>query len=154
MARRRLALTSLPGFDRDVYALPDLRTRRMALDMLVLIRDGKVRGEPLGEHVKTGDLSDCYKLYFDPDGSGKPRFRLVYRYSPDELHGDRARSRCRGAAQWARGLPARRRSARPAPGRGVAGAARAATDRGLGRSCLEPGPAAHAPPGGRSPGGA
>lgn len=85
MARRRLALTSLPGFDRDVYALPDLRTRRMALDMLVLIRDGKVRGEPLGEHVKTGDLSDCYKLYFDPDGSGKPRFRLVYRYSPDEL---------------------------------------------------------------------
>ncbi len=85
MARRPLALTSLPGFDRDVYALPDLRTRKMALDMLVLIRDGKARGEPLGEHVKTGDLSDCYKFYFDPDGSGKPRYRLVYRYSPDEL---------------------------------------------------------------------
>lgn len=58
----------------------------MALDMLVLIRDGKVRGVPLGEHVKTGDLSDCYKFYFDPDGSGKPRFRLVYRYSPDEVN--------------------------------------------------------------------
>lgn len=85
MVHRRLALTSLPGFDRDVYALPDLRTRTMALDMLVLLRDGKVRGEPLGEHVRTGDLSDCYKFYFDPDGSRKPRFRLVYRYSPDEL---------------------------------------------------------------------
>ena len=58
----------------------------MALDMLVLIRDGKVRGVPLGEHVTTGDLSDCYKFYFDPDGSGKPRFRLVYRYSPDEVN--------------------------------------------------------------------
>ena len=85
MARRTLALTSLPGFDRDVYALPDLRTRKMALDMLVLIRDGKVHGEPLGEHVRTGDLSDCYKFYFDPDCSGKPRYRLVYRDSPDEL---------------------------------------------------------------------
>lgn len=86
MARRQLALTSVPGFDRDIYALPDLRTQKMALDMLVLIRDGKVRGVPLGEHVKTGDLSDCYKFYFDPDGSGKPRFRLVYRYSPDEVN--------------------------------------------------------------------
>jgi hypothetical protein len=85
VARRRLALTSLPGFDRDIYALPDLRTRKMALDMLVLIRDGRVRGEPLGEHVKTGDLSDCFKFYFDPDGSGKPRYRLVYRFSPDEV---------------------------------------------------------------------
>jgi len=82
---RQLALTSLPGFDRDVYALPDQRTQKMALDMLVLIRNGKVHGEPLGAHVKTGDLSDCYKFYFDPDGSGKPRFRLVYRYTPDEV---------------------------------------------------------------------
>lgn len=57
----------------------------MALDMLVLIRDGKVRGVALGDHVQTGDLSDCYKLYFDPDGSIKPRFRLVYRYTPNEI---------------------------------------------------------------------
>lgn len=85
MVRRRLALTSLPGFERDVYALPDLRTRKMALDMLALIRDGRVRGEPLGQHVKTGDLSDCYKLYFDPNGARKPRYRLVYRYTPNEV---------------------------------------------------------------------
>ncbi|MDJ1369927.1 hypothetical protein C7K25_00825 [Gulosibacter molinativorax] len=57
----------------------------MALDQLVLIRDGKVSGMPLGDHVDTGDLSDCYKLYFDPDGSQKPRFRLVYRYTPNEI---------------------------------------------------------------------
>ena len=68
MARRKLALTSLPGFERDVYALPDPRTRKMALDMLAFIRDGRVQGEPLGQHVKTGDLSDCYKFYFDPNG--------------------------------------------------------------------------------------
>lgn len=85
MAPRKLALTSLSGFEQDVHALPDLRTKKMALDMLALIREGRVKGEPLGQHVKTGDLSDCYKFYFDPVGVGKPRFRLVYRYTPNEV---------------------------------------------------------------------
>lgn len=85
MAERRLALTSLPGFADDVHALPDLRTRKMALDMLVFVRDGRVRGVLLGQHSQIGDLSDCYKLYFDPDGSQKPRFRLVYRFTPNEI---------------------------------------------------------------------
>jgi mRNA interferase RelE/StbE len=80
-----LALRALPGFQADIDALPDLATRKMALDMLVLVRDGKTHGRPLDDRVSTGDLSDCYKLYFDPDGSGKPRFRLVYRYTPTEV---------------------------------------------------------------------
>ncbi|HCJ47841.1 MAG TPA: hypothetical protein DHW40_00670 [Microbacterium sp.] len=58
----------------------------MALDMLVLVRDGKFTGMKLDSRVGTGDLGDCYKLYFDPDGSGKPRYRLVYRYTPDEIN--------------------------------------------------------------------
>lgn len=57
----------------------------MALDMLVLVRAGKVSGVKLDSRVGNGDLGDCYKLYFDPDGSGKPRYRLVYRYTPDEI---------------------------------------------------------------------
>ena len=81
----KLALRALPGFQDDIDALPDLATRKMALDMLVLVRDGKTRGRPLDDRVSTGDLSDCYKIYFDPDGSGKPRFRLVYRYTPTEI---------------------------------------------------------------------
>lgn len=81
----KFALRALPGFQADIDALPDLTTRKMALDMLVLVRDGKTRGRALDDRVSTGDLSDCYKLYFDPDGSGKPRFRLVYRYTPTEV---------------------------------------------------------------------
>lgn len=81
----KLALRALPGFQGDIDALPDLATRKMALDMLVLVRDGKTRGQTLDARAGTGDLSDCYKLYFDPDGSGKPRFRLVYRYTPTEV---------------------------------------------------------------------
>lgn len=82
-----LRLTALlPGFQEDIDALPDPATRKMALDMLVLVRDGKITGVKLDSRVGTGDLGDCYKLYFDPEGSGKPRYRLVYRYTPDEIH--------------------------------------------------------------------
>lgn len=83
--KRKLKLTSLPGFDSDVYALPNLATQKMVLDMLVLLRDGKISGVALGMHVKTGDLSDCFKIYFDPDGSRKPRYRLVFRYAPNQI---------------------------------------------------------------------
>lgn len=81
-----LRLTALlPGFQHDIDALPDQATKKMALDMLVLVRDGRVAGVKLDSRVATGDLGDCYKLYFDPDGSGKPRYRLVYRYTPNEV---------------------------------------------------------------------
>lgn len=83
----QLRLTALlPGFQNDIDALPDQATKKMALDMLVLIRDGEAAGVRLDSRVGTGDLGDCYKFSFDPDGSGKPRYRLVYRYTPDELH--------------------------------------------------------------------
>jgi mRNA interferase RelE/StbE len=78
-------LQALPGFQRDIDDLPDMRARKMALDMLVFVRDGRVSGVPLGSHATTGDLGDCCKCYFDPDGTGKPRFRLVYRWLPDAL---------------------------------------------------------------------
>lgn len=78
-------LQALPGFQRDIDDLPDIRVRKMALDMLVLVRDGKASGVPLEERAGTADLGDCFKFYFDPDGSGKPRFRLVYRWLPDQL---------------------------------------------------------------------
>jgi hypothetical protein len=82
---KKLKLTSLPGFDTDVYALPNLATQKMALDMLVLLRDRKITGVALGTHFQTGDLSDCFKIYFDPDGSQKPRYRLVFRYEPNQI---------------------------------------------------------------------
>jgi hypothetical protein len=67
------------GFAEDMVALPDDQTRRMALLLANLIRSGKVNGVRLDERVATGDLSDCFKIYFDPQGGIKPRYRLVYR---------------------------------------------------------------------------
>ena len=82
---RKLALTALPGFQEDIDALPDIATRQMAVNMLLHVRNGDAQGIPLDNRVSTGDLGDCYKLYFDPDGSDKPRFRLVYRFTPNEV---------------------------------------------------------------------
>ncbi|WP_375405103.1 hypothetical protein [uncultured Amnibacterium sp.] len=73
------------GFQADMDALPDDSTRRMALLLAQSIRDGKVHGVPLERRASTGDLSDCFKVYFDPRGGTKPRFRLVYRLRSSEL---------------------------------------------------------------------
>ncbi|WP_030147768.1 hypothetical protein [Mycetocola saprophilus] len=81
----RLRMEVLPGFQEDLDALPDLRTRKMTIDLIVAIRDGTVRGVPLDDRVATGDLRDCFKLYFDPIGNVKPRFRLVYRFASDGI---------------------------------------------------------------------
>jgi mRNA interferase RelE/StbE len=81
----RVRLQALPGFQRDIDDLPDTRVRKMALDMLVLVRDGKTTGVRLEFRGTTADLGDCFKLYFDPVGHGRPRFRLVYRWLPDAV---------------------------------------------------------------------
>ncbi|SDY47809.1 hypothetical protein [Herbiconiux ginsengi] len=80
-----LGLTALPGFQDDIDALPNVATRQMAVNMLLHVRNGDVRGIALDDRASTGDLGDCFKLYFDPDGSDKPRFRLVYRFTPNEV---------------------------------------------------------------------
>lgn len=76
---RKLQLTALEGFKGDLLALPNEQTMKMALNLIASVRDGSVSGQRLGTLATTADLSDCYKLYFDPIGNRKPRFRLVYR---------------------------------------------------------------------------
>lgn len=67
------------GFAEDMAALPDDQTRRMALLLANSIRSGKVTGVGLDERVATGNLAGCFKVYCDPQGGIKPRYRLVYR---------------------------------------------------------------------------
>ena len=82
---RDLALTKLPGFEDDLFALPSRQLMEMTLKLLVEVKRGNLEGQPLGVLSATGDLSDCRKIYFDTDGTQKPRFRLVYRYTPNEI---------------------------------------------------------------------
>jgi hypothetical protein len=68
----------LDGFKTDLAELP-LEVQKAAALALVSVRDGERSGRLLDERASVGDLSDCYKLYFDPDPHAKPRYRLVYR---------------------------------------------------------------------------
>lgn len=80
-----LALTKLPGFEGDLFALPSRALMERALTLLVEVSKGTLTGQPLEELVATGDLSDCRKIYFDLDNNDKPRYRLVYRLTPNEI---------------------------------------------------------------------
>ena len=79
-------LAQLPGFADDFYALPTANLQRMVLQLLAGVQNGTKHGAPLQNLPAVGDLSDCRKIYFDTDGNGKPRYRLVYRLTPDEIH--------------------------------------------------------------------
>lgn len=80
-----LQLTKAQGFESDLFALPDRALMERALTLLVEVSKGNLTGQPLEELVATGDLSDCRKIYFDVDNNQKPRYRLVYRLTPNEV---------------------------------------------------------------------
>lgn len=80
-----LALTKAQGFEGDLFALPSRDLMKHALGLLVEVSKGTLTGAPLEELVATGDLSDCRKIYFDLDNNDKPRYRLVYRLTPNEI---------------------------------------------------------------------
>lgn len=73
----------LPGCEKDFAALPTHNLRVIAMQILVDVSLGKRAGQALDEMASTGDLSDCFKVYFDERDDIKPRFRLVYRLLPD-----------------------------------------------------------------------
>ncbi len=79
-------LTALPGFADDIAALPSDALRRQVFGLLVEIQKEVLEGKPLDSRISTGDLGDCFKLYFDTDGSQKPRFRLVYRLVDESVN--------------------------------------------------------------------
>lgn len=44
-----------------------------AFSLMVKLKRTPYLGQPLGDHPEIGDLSDCYKLYFD-----EARHRIIY----------------------------------------------------------------------------
>lgn len=66
----------------DFVRLPTDNLRQIAIQIVVDVSNGERAGEGLGELSSTGDLSDCFKVYFDERDDIKPRFRLVYRLLP------------------------------------------------------------------------
>jgi len=66
------------GFLGDIQSLPsDLQN--VAFFLMDDLARGRIRGKALEAHREIGDLSDCFKLYFDVRKDMNPRYRLVYR---------------------------------------------------------------------------
>ena len=79
-----LSLDATEGFKRIYTSSPNAKAR---IRLVGFDQKGETSGTPLDNLPETGDLSDCYKFYFDPDPSPDqpPRYRLVYRYTPNEI---------------------------------------------------------------------
>ena len=66
------------GFLGDIQSLPsDLQN--VAFYLMDDLARGRIRGKTLAAHPEIGDLSDCFKLYFDIRKDMSPGYRLVYR---------------------------------------------------------------------------
>lgn len=72
----------LPGCIEDINNLPTHELRFAAVSILIDIEHGDIVGRPLEDRRSIGDLSDCYKIYFDTAPHVRPRYRLVYRKNP------------------------------------------------------------------------
>jgi len=74
----------LTGVIDDIRALPTPQLRELALRLCLEIEAGRITGEPLDERSRTGDLSGCFKVYFDHPRGDRPGYRLVYRKNSDD----------------------------------------------------------------------
>ncbi len=67
----------------DFAALPYEALRLEAFRYLTRLKQHPYHGTPLRNHPTMGDLSDCWKIYFDERDDVPPRWRIVYRLTPN-----------------------------------------------------------------------
>lgn len=71
--------------ESDLKKLPTRELAFTATERMKSLAYGNTRGTRLRNHAGIGDLSNCFKLYFDESREISPRFRLVYKYEPNSL---------------------------------------------------------------------
>lgn len=71
--------------ESDLIKLPTRELALIATEKMKALAYGNIRGTRLRNHQGIGDLSNCFKLYFDESRDISPRFRLVYKYEPNSL---------------------------------------------------------------------
>ena len=72
-------------FEADLAALPSPELRREAKWNIRLLELREfIRPKALGKSRKTGDLTGCWAVKFDDPAIGHNRYRLSYRYIPDD----------------------------------------------------------------------
>ena len=59
--------------------MPTQKLKEIALQRISDVVNGRLSGARLEDMSRTGDLTDCFKLYFDETGGPGPAYRVVYR---------------------------------------------------------------------------
>lgn len=77
--------TFRPECVTEIQNLPTENLQRRAIQISLDVARGDLAGAPLENNPSTGDLSDCFKVYFDENDDQKPRYRLVYRHISDTV---------------------------------------------------------------------
>lgn len=77
--QKRVLIHLFDGFLVDVENLGNEILKDVALALVKNLANGTLRGKLLENHPEIGDLSGCFKLYFDLRKDMSPGFRLVYR---------------------------------------------------------------------------
>jgi hypothetical protein len=80
-----LVRTYLPEFRRDLLELEDSNLQRRVLTIWTDVSKGLMAGIPLAHLASVGDLTDCYKIYFDVQEATAPRYQFLYRLLPDRV---------------------------------------------------------------------
>jgi hypothetical protein len=76
---KRRKLRALPEVAGDISALPTQKLQEIALQRISDVVNGRLSGARLEDMSRTGNLTDCFKLYFDERGGPDPAYRVVYR---------------------------------------------------------------------------
>lgn len=127
MASERYRVAVEPELSHDLRELAavDEELVRVALALMLELRDDPWLGESLFERYNLRPIKDCRKLRFDtPAWKCKPRYRLIYRNEPEDgapgivrvwSVGARANlvAYTRAAARLARAEATKRRRRRP-----------------------------------------
>ena len=66
----------------DYLNLKDSVLEEISYSLVEQLSSGSIRGQRLKNHSEIGDLSSCFKLYFDLTSEMSPRYRIVYTYRP------------------------------------------------------------------------
>ena len=78
-----LIRTYHPFVERDLLELGSKNLQLRAVEIIRAISRGEIRGQRLENNDRVGDLSGCFKIYFDEPPDISPKYRIVYQLIPN-----------------------------------------------------------------------
>jgi hypothetical protein len=82
----KLYISYHPLVPNDYINLQDSALEEISYTLVEQLSTGSIRGQRLKNHAEIGDLSSCFKLYFDINSEMSPRYRIVYTYKPSAFN--------------------------------------------------------------------